>query len=72
MLILTDNHDCKSLLLVCLQKKLEKQQETMKSSLEKEEKELEQQRKLFMQEKQQWDELNKDEEERLKQTLDKE
>ena len=44
----------------------------MKSSLEKEEKELEQQRINFIKEKQLWEEQNKDEEERLKQTLEKE
>jgi septin 7 len=51
---------------------LEKQQEAMKLSLEKEEKELEEKRFMFLREKQLWEESNKDDEEKLKQTLDKE
>lgn len=51
---------------------LEKQQEAMKVSLEKEEKDLEQQRIAFLKEKQLWEEINREEEERLKQSLDKE
>lgn len=51
---------------------LEKQQEAMKQSLEKEERELEEKRLVFLREKQQWEEQNKEEEERLKHTLDKE
>jgi len=51
---------------------LEKQQEAMKASLEKEERELEEKRQIFLREKQQWEEANREEEERLKQTLDKE
>lgn len=51
---------------------LEKQQEAMKHSLEKEEKELEEKRLVFLREKQIWEESNRDDEEKLKQTLDKE
>ena len=51
---------------------MEKQQEAMKASLEKEERELEEKRQIFLREKQQWEEANREEEERLKQTLDKE
>lgn len=51
---------------------LEKQQETMRSSLEKEEKELEQQRFSFIKEMQIWEDANREEEERMKQTLGKE
>ena len=41
-------------------------------TLEKEEKELEQQRVQFIKEMQQWEDVNREEEERLKQTLGKE
>jgi septin 7 len=51
---------------------LEKQQEAMKLSLEKEERELEERRVQFLREKQQWEEANREEEEKLKYTLDKE
>jgi septin 7 len=51
---------------------LEKQQEAMRQSLEKEEKELEEKRLVFLREKQLWEEANKEEEDRLKHTLDKE
>lgn len=51
---------------------LEKQQEVMRASLEKEERELEEKRQVFLREKQQWEEANREEEEKLKQTLDKE
>jgi hypothetical protein len=51
---------------------LEKQQEAMKMSLEKEERELEERRLIFLREKQQWEELNRDEEEKLRLTLEKE
>lgn len=51
---------------------LEKQQETMRSSLEKEEKELEHQRFSFIKEMQIWEDANREEEERMKQTLGKE
>lgn len=51
---------------------LEKQQEAMKMSLEKEEKDLEEKRIMFLREKQQWEESNREDEEKLKQTLDKE
>ena len=44
----------------------------MRSSLEKEEKELEQQRFSFIKEMQQWEDANREEEERMKQTLGKE
>ncbi len=44
----------------------------MKLSLEKEERELEEKRLIFLKEKQQWEESNREEEERLKQSLDKE
>ena len=52
--------------------KLEKNQEQIRSSLEKEEKELEQQRFSFIKEMQQWEDANREEEERMKQTLGKE
>lgn len=51
---------------------LEKQQEAMRQSLEKEEKELEEKRLIFLREKQQWEDQNREEEERLKHSLDKE
>lgn len=51
---------------------LEKQQEAMRQSLEKEERELEEKRLVFLKEKQLWEDANKEEEERLKHTLDKE
>jgi len=51
---------------------LEKQQEAMKMALEKEEKDLEEKRIMFLREKQQWEESNREDEEKLKQTLDKE
>lgn len=51
---------------------LEKQQEAMKQSLEKEEKELEDKRLIFLKEKQLWEESNKEDEEKLKHNLDKE
>lgn len=51
---------------------LEKQQEAMKMSLEKEEKDLEEKRIMFLREKHQWEESNREDEEKLKQTLDKE
>jgi hypothetical protein len=44
----------------------------MKLSLEKEEKELEEKRLIFLREKQMWEEANRDEEEKLRQTLEKE
>ncbi len=44
----------------------------MRMTLEKEEKELEQQRVQFIKEMQQWEDVNREEEERLKQTLGKE
>ena len=44
----------------------------MRSSLEKEEKELEQQRFSFIKEMQIWEDANREEEERMKQTLGKE
>lgn len=51
---------------------LEKQQEAMKMSLEKEERDLEERRMQFLREKQLWEEANREEEEKLKYTLDKE
>ncbi len=44
----------------------------MKQSLEKEEREIEEKRMVFLKEKQMWEEANRDEEERLKHHLDKE
>ena len=44
----------------------------MRTSLEKEEKELEQQRVAFIKEMQYWEDANREEEERMKQTLGKE
>ena len=44
----------------------------MRQSLEKEERELEEKRLMFLKEKQQWEESNREEEERLKHSLDKE
>ena len=44
----------------------------MKQSLEREERELEEKRAVFLKEKHMWEEANRDEEERLKHTLDKE
>ena len=44
----------------------------MRQSLEKEEKELEEKRLIFLREKQQWEGQNREEEERLKHSLDKE
>ncbi len=44
----------------------------MRQSLEKEERELEERRLIFLREKQQWEESNKDEEDKLKHSLDKE
>lgn len=44
----------------------------MRISLEKEEKELEQQRLNYLKELQMWEDANREEEERLKQTLGKE
>lgn len=44
----------------------------MRQSLEKEERELEEKRQIFLKEKQQWEESNREEEERLKHSLDKE
>ncbi len=52
--------------------KLEKQQEAMKLSLEKEEKELEERRAMFLREKQLWEEANREEEEKMRYTLEKE
>jgi septin 7 len=51
---------------------LEKQQEAMRHSLEKEERELEEKRIQFLREKQQWEDANRDDEERFKHTLEKE
>jgi septin 7 len=51
---------------------LEKQQEAMKMSLEKEERDLEERRMQFLREKQLWEDANREEEEKLKYTLDKE
>lgn len=51
---------------------LEKQQEGMRMALEREERELEERRAQFLREKQMWEESNKEDEEKLKQTLDKE
>jgi len=51
---------------------LEKQQEAMRQSLEKEEKELEERRLVFLKEKQMWEESNRDDEEKLKHSIDKE
>ena len=44
----------------------------MRLSLEKEEKDLEDRRLLFLQEKKQWEESNREDEEKLKHSLDKE
>ena len=44
----------------------------MKLSLEKEEKDLEEKRLIFQRERQQWEDANRDEEERLRLTLEKE
>jgi hypothetical protein len=44
---------------------LEKQQETMRVSLENEEQELEEKRSQFLREKQQWEESNRDEEDKM-------
>lgn len=44
----------------------------MKLSLEKEEKDLEEKRALFLKEKQLWEESNKEDEDKLKHSLDKE
>jgi hypothetical protein len=44
----------------------------MKMSLEKEERELEEKRLMFIREKMQWEEMNRDEEEKLRMTLEKE
>jgi hypothetical protein len=44
----------------------------MKISLEKEEKDLEEKRLQFLREKQLWEESNREDEEKLKQSLDKE
>jgi hypothetical protein len=44
----------------------------MKMSLEKEEKELEERRTMFLREKQLWEEANREEEEKMKYTLEKE
>jgi uncharacterized protein YpmB len=52
--------------------KLEKQQEAMRISLEKEERELEDRRLGFLRERQLWEESNKEEEDKLKHSLDKE
>ena len=41
-------------------------------ALEREERELEERRAQFLREKQMWEESNKEDEEKLKQTLDKE
>ncbi|RNA08906.1 septin-7-like isoform X5 [Brachionus plicatilis] len=51
---------------------LEKQQEAMRISLEKEEKELEERRTVFLREKQIWEESNKEEEDKLRLSLEKE
>lgn len=51
---------------------LEKQQDAMRSSLEKEEKDLEEKRLQFLREKQLWEESNREDEEKLKHSLDKE
>ncbi|CAF0738471.1 unnamed protein product [Brachionus calyciflorus] len=51
---------------------LEKQQEAMRLSLEKEEKELEEKRAIFLKEKQIWEESNKDDEDKLRLSLEKE
>ena len=58
--------------LVFFLPKLEKQQEAMKISLEKEEKDLEEKRLQFLREKQLWEESNREDEEKLKHSLDKE
>jgi hypothetical protein len=44
----------------------------MKLSLEKEERELEEKRLMFLREKMQWEEMNRDEEEKMRMTLEKE
>lgn len=44
----------------------------MKQSLEKEERELEEKRLIFLKEKQLWEESNKDEEDRMRLSLEKE
>lgn len=44
----------------------------MRISLEKEEKELEERRLVFLKEKQIWEESNKEEEDKLRHTLEKE
>ena len=44
----------------------------MRQSLEKEEKELEERRLVFLKEKQMWEESNRDDEEKLKHSIDKE
>jgi len=51
---------------------LEKQQEQMKQSLEKEERELEEKRLIFLKEKQLWEDSNRDEEDRMRLSLEKE
>ena len=52
--------------------KLEKQQEAMRMSLEKEERELEEKRLVFLKEKQRWEDSNREDEEKLKHSLEKE
>ena len=44
----------------------------MRSALEKEERDLEERRMQFLREKQMWEESNREEEEKLRQTLEKE
>lgn len=44
----------------------------MKQSLEKEERELEEKRLMFLKEKQMWEDSNKDEEDRMRLSLEKE
>lgn len=44
----------------------------MKQSLEKEERELEEKRHMFLKEKQMWEDSNKDEEDRMRLSLEKE
>lgn len=44
----------------------------MKQSLEKEERELEEKRLIFLKEKQLWEDSNKDEEDRMRLSLEKE